>query len=317
MGHVEERDAIIARFTTILERQIPRIWDKATVDALPSDCTLYACSDLHTDYPPNMNHILGLPKCEDKNSVLLVAGDISHRLEVVQRTLQALCGKYTHVFFVPGNHDLWSIGVGTPDSIEQFFSLLDMLDAIGVKYLPTAVSKKLVILPLFSWHTHALDPESTTVSEEEEKFDAACRWPRCINEDTDNRKSSLKPSIPAFFRALNEATRTAVEAQIGSCSPGGWAGREVASFSHFLPRRELFYGKLPLHKIMGDPETDIELRKAGSRVHVFGHSHLNYDAELDGVHYYQNAFGSRGSMDYAPLLIQLTQTRADTQSSAD
>lgn len=44
---------------------------------------------------------------EYADDALIVAGDVSDDIETFTRTMEALVGAYAHVFFVPGNHDLW------------------------------------------------------------------------------------------------------------------------------------------------------------------------------------------------------------------
>ena len=52
-------------------------------------------------------------RCEDlsnnayKDDVLILAGDISDDQAVLRNTFQLVVQKFAHVFFVPGNHDLW------------------------------------------------------------------------------------------------------------------------------------------------------------------------------------------------------------------
>lgn len=52
-------------------------------------------------------------RCEDlsnnayKDDVLILAGDISDDQAVLRSTFQLAVQKFGHVFFVPGNHDLW------------------------------------------------------------------------------------------------------------------------------------------------------------------------------------------------------------------
>jgi hypothetical protein len=68
----------------------------------------------------------------------------------------------------------------------------------------------------------------------------------------------------------------------------------VVTFSHFLPRRDLLppakylrFKGLP--RVAGCAGLDAQLRRVGSRAHVFGHSHIDCDREIDGVRYVQNA----------------------------
>ena len=56
---------------------------------------------------------LALSRCEDlsdnayQDDILILAGDISDDQAVLRATFQLMAAKFGHVFFVPGNHDLW------------------------------------------------------------------------------------------------------------------------------------------------------------------------------------------------------------------
>jgi len=70
----------------------------------------------------------------------------------------------------------------------------------------------------------------------------------------------------------------------------------VVSFSHFLPRvdvlppkERVFYPTLV--KVAGTRALDTQLRLFRSTCHVFGHTHIDWNKEIDGVRYVQNAFG--------------------------
>lgn len=51
--------------------------------------------------------VAALSDIEYKNDVLICAGDVSDDLEVLRKALSSLASKWRHVFFVPGNHELW------------------------------------------------------------------------------------------------------------------------------------------------------------------------------------------------------------------
>ena len=65
----------------------------------------------------------------------------------------------------------------------------------------------------------------------------------------------------------------------------------MLSFSHFIPRPELYSGFRSMGKVMGCCELDHHVRHCGATLHVFGHSHLPVDACCDGVRYVQRALG--------------------------
>ena len=63
----------------------------------------------------------------------------------------------------------------------------------------------------------------------------------------------------------------------------GAGAADVITFSHFLPRKELpLPGVHEMAKASGCLEIEAQLRSAGSKLHVFGHTHINTCHDLDG-----------------------------------
>lgn len=72
-----------------------------------ADLRVFVVSDLHTDYAENMEWVKCLSSIKYKKDVLLVAGDVAETYDKFVVTLSLLKERFQHVFFVPGNHDLW------------------------------------------------------------------------------------------------------------------------------------------------------------------------------------------------------------------
>ena len=68
---------------------------------------LFAISDLHVGHPRNRELIAGIPPGGD-GDWLLVAGDVAEKFADIEWALSVLAGRYEHVIWVPGNHELWS-----------------------------------------------------------------------------------------------------------------------------------------------------------------------------------------------------------------
>ena len=68
---------------------------------------VYTVSDLHADYPENMDWVLSLNSSEYKSDIVILAGDISHDLNDLMQVFNSFIGKFKAVHFVPGNHELW------------------------------------------------------------------------------------------------------------------------------------------------------------------------------------------------------------------
>lgn len=283
----------------IPSRKFGKMWKRGCTrrpDILPSLNGDNAClrvfvlSDLHTDYSENMTWVECLSTVKHKRDVLLVAGDVAETYNNFVLTMSLLKERFEHVFYVPGNHDLWcrrgsEISFG---SLEKLEKLLDACKRLGVKTDPVVIGS-LGIIPLFSWYHESFDREDDITSfripplEMACKDYHACKWP----EELSNKDTSLA----SYFDAMNEHNMDIVEDIKKTCE-------QIITFSHFVPRQELcpekrmlFYPNLP--KIIGSDSLEVRLRSihgaegSGSACHVFGHTHFCWDAMLDGIRYVQ------------------------------
>jgi hypothetical protein len=230
---------------------------------------LFAISDLHTDFKENRLVVESLPDDTFKQDALIVAGDVADRLEVIEYTLALLRSKFRHVFYVPGNHELWVRGEAY-DSMEKLRRILEMCRRINVETNPVKIDG-LWVVPLLSWYESGFDSDDDRHVEELEGWADFyfCKWPADVTDVCRN------------FLDANEANIR---------PPDG----PVISFSHFLPRRDLLppreylrFKSLP--KVSGCARLDEQIRRLKSITHVFGHSHINIDRVIDGVRYVNNA----------------------------
>jgi 3',5'-cyclic AMP phosphodiesterase CpdA len=87
---------------------------QAAVPAAAASATtrVFVVSDLHTDYPENMDWVRRLPAEVGAGEgpgvdALVVAGDVAETRDNFARTMEVLRDRFGAVFYVPGNHDLW------------------------------------------------------------------------------------------------------------------------------------------------------------------------------------------------------------------
>lgn len=275
---------------------------------------VYAVSDVHTDKRENMELLQSWPP--RPKDVLLLAGDVSNDLSVVKTTLQLLLERFGHVFFCPGNHDLWLHPKdGCKDSVEKFQKLEELCEELGVKTQPSFVGKVLIV-PLLSWYHASFDKEPEILDEtlppvEKMMSDfMLCKWPTGLTalEESD--------SIARHFDDLNEG-REALRASRPSA-------RAVITFSHFLPRPDLLPEKRflyfpPIAKAVGSSFLGERLKRWAPDVHVFGHTHYGWCSIHDGTRFVQACLayprervdrpfsvyckGSSGSRAAPPLLV--------------
>ena len=166
---------------------------------------IYATSDLHVDFNENMQWVKGLSSSDYVDGILIVAGDLSDNTEDIKRSLYILRGKFQHVFFVPGNHDLWTVRDRSLNSLSKFLRILKICRELNIETEPRLLSDKstvssLWIVPLFSWY---VKPEEgmDTLYVPKEGEDSSLRmwgdnrfvvWPNSVGSPSD------------YFLSINE-----------------------------------------------------------------------------------------------------------------
>jgi len=231
---------------------------------------VFATSDLHTDYKENFRWLEELSATAYRDDALIVAGDISDRLEIIRETLLSLRSKFRYVLFTPGNHELWVRGVEF-DSIEKFRRVLKLCDEIDVTTTPLRLDNFWVV-PLFSWYDGVFEPgmkEEKAVAQRSWADFHFCKWPE-----------EAKP-LPDYFLRMNEPYLKTYDAP-------------VVTFSHFIPRSDLLPPKEYLRiswlsNVSICAALDAQIRELKSNVHVCGHTHTTIDRVIDNVRYVQNA----------------------------
>ena len=223
---------------------------------------LFATSDLHTDYKENFRWLEELSDTEYRDDTLIVAGDVSDRVEIVRETLLLLRSKFRQLLFTPGNHELW-VRSAEIDSIEKFQLILDLCDELDIATKPLRLGDVWVV-PLFSWYDGVFEPEMRAWADFQ-----LCKWPEDVAPLSD------------YFLRLNEPYLKTHDAP-------------VISFSHFIPRSDLLPPKEYLRiswlaNVSICAALDKQIRQLNSTVHICGHTHTTFDQVIDDVRYVQNA----------------------------
>jgi len=233
---------------------------------------VFALSDIHVDYDVNAQWILNISQLDYRDDVLILAGDVTHKLSLLAWCLRALVLRFKHVLFVPGNHDLWVLGDATEKtSLQKFQDVAATVEESGASMQPFWKGNAL-IAPLFGWYDYTFGEPSEELKEMWMDY-RACRWPDGFGAD----------EVAAHFAGMNQPlTRQSTT--------------KVITFSHFLPRIDLvpaFVSKKHrvLDPILGSTRLERQLRQLNSSIHVYGHSHINRAVRIDGVRYINNAFG--------------------------
>jgi predicted phosphodiesterase len=235
---------------------------------------IFAISDIHVDYPDNARWIANLSATDYTDDVIILAGDVSHHIREVETTVASLNRCFKKVLFVPGNHDVWTMKNTSLNSIEKFDQLLELATNIGASTTPFH-HNQLSIIPLFSWYDYSFNPPSDELKKVWADY-VACSWPNSMGN----------PEVTEFFLEKNEIHLDT-------------HNKDIITFSHFLPRIDVMPSYIPkqhqmLYPVLGSAKLDKQIRKVGSKIHVYGHSHVNRNIEIEGINYVNNAFGYPG-----------------------
>lgn len=231
---------------------------------------IWATSDLHLDYQENWDWFLNLSAWDYTDDILIIAGDIVHDIQKIKEFFKIIVPKFKKVLFVPGNHDVWlKEGDKGINSLQKFHQLLDLARDEGVQTTSYQIDK-ISIVPLFAWYDFSFGEPSESIKRAWVDF-KACKWPMDLAE------------ISSYFGELNKDNLKQ-------------ENQNIISFSHFVPRMDLIPPNVPnivkaLLPVFGSTQLGKEVKKLGSDMHIYGHSHLNRSLEKDGTWYLNNAFG--------------------------
>jgi predicted phosphodiesterase len=233
---------------------------------------VFAVSDIHVDYSANAKWVANLSVAEYQDDVLILAGDVSDIRRLLDWCLSTLAKRFKKVLFVPGNHELWVMREDRDkNSLQKFDEVCAVVESTGTS-MQTFHEQGVSIIPLLGWYDYSFGEPSKELKSMWMDY-CSVRWP---NELTDQ-------DIAAHFTALND-------------EPSSMAGNKVITYSHFLPRIDLMPEFIPsaqriLYPVLGSVQLERQLRKFNPDIHVYGHSHVNRQVEIDGVSYINNAFG--------------------------
>ena len=98
--------------------------------------SILAISDIHCDHKLNFNCIKSWQDQNNEDNTLIIAGDISDKIEVLERTFLELKQQFKHIFYVPGNHELWLRRSQFSDSLEKLYAIQALCESTGVTTKP-------------------------------------------------------------------------------------------------------------------------------------------------------------------------------------
>lgn len=253
---------------------------------------IWGISDLHVDYADNLAAIEQWSDWDFQQDSLLVAGDLTDKLELLGRCLALCRKKFARVGFVPGNHEMWVKGpLPRVDSLTKWASIQHVCTEEGISTQSFDITGKhpATVIPLLSWYETAADAGGSLFLKKGDRDETRdmwmdfhlTRWPGIAN-------------VADYFLQQN----------VLPAAPVG----EVITFSHFLPRQELMFSsaRVPppgttypadphpefnFSHVAGTLKIDEQIRKLGSILHLYGHQHRNRAVMVDRVIYVSHCMG--------------------------
>jgi 3',5'-cyclic AMP phosphodiesterase CpdA len=257
---------------------------------------VYAISDLHLDFKPNRAALDDLPSYP--SDWLITGGDLCTKEPHLRDTLKVLTSKFAKVFWIPGNHELWSSRSEEDGrwyrGPAKYMRLVEICREFGV-HTPedpfitwSHGEDRAIIAPLFIGYDYTFRPDDVPVKD-------AVSWAMdggvlC----NDEKLIEPKPykSLPDWCHSRLKYTRSRLEA-IPKDIP-------IIMVNHFPFRQDMvILPRIPRFSIWcGTRETTDWHREFNTRVVISGHLHMPATYYRDGVRFEEVSFGYPREREY-------------------
>lgn len=246
---------------------------------------LLAISDLHVRHSENRDSLAELKDHGD--DWLILGGDICETAAELGEVLDMMTERFARVFWVPGNHELWSISAGESRGAAKYRDLVETCRVRGV----VTPEDPFVLWPgpggphyialLFLLYDYSFRPAHIPLSQ-------ALDWARetgVVCADELYLHPDPYPSREAWCAARCALHQPQLEQ----------AAREapLVLVNHFPMRQELAY--VPLYPRFslwcGTTRTESWHRRYRASVVVTGHLHMPSTCWIDGVRFEEVSFG--------------------------
>jgi predicted phosphodiesterase len=231
----------------------------------------FALSDIHVDYPENMQWVKDIDAKYYQQDILILAGDVTDDLGLLSWVFDSLKAKFSDVLFVPGNHELWLREEDVDCSLEKFTVIERLCLSHGIKTDVTHYDQVSVV-PLYSWYDYSFGEPDRHLLRGWRDF-RACRWPAALGD---------MAAVSNHFLSLNGPRLQT-------------ANETVISFSHFLPRIDVMPAQIPnkrrvVYPVLGSTALGDQIATLAPDIHIYGHSHVNRSIKLGATRFVNNAF---------------------------
>lgn len=250
---------------------------------------LYAISDLHLRYPENRQALETLPTSKDW---LIVAGDIGETIALHRYALALLTRRFAQVIWVPGNHDLWTLPVASPEEEdvrgeEKYQQLVAICREYGVLTPedPYVVwpgeGAPALLVPLFLLYDYSFRPDDVPMEHAlawAEEANTLCTDEALLHPDP-------YPSRTAWCHTRCALTEQRLQREISNMP--------VVFINHFPLRQALVrLTRIPRFSLWcGTRRTEDWHLRFPTTVVVYGHLHMRATDYQDGVRFEEVSLG--------------------------
>jgi 3',5'-cyclic AMP phosphodiesterase CpdA len=188
-------------------------------EPLPGE-KLWAVSDLHVGYSENRQIVAGIRPGTDEDW-LIIAGDVSERVDEIEWVLRTLRSRFSVVIWTPGNHELWTSRRDRLQlrGVRRYQHLVELCGQLGVTTpedeYPVWLGRggPATVAPLFLLYDYTFRPPGTADNAEALAY-AYQTGVVCVDEDL------LHPDPYPTREAWCEARLAATERRLDATDPG-------------------------------------------------------------------------------------------------
>ena len=245
---------------------------------------LYAIGDLHLGHRANREALNAWRARPD--DWLILAGDVGETLEHLELGLRAAIDRFAKVFWVPGNHELWSHRPGALRGVEKYAAAVALCRRLGVStpedpYVVWAREPRAVIAPMFLLYDYSFRPD--TVPADEVLAWAAADGIRSADE------RFLAPDPYPTREAWCAARVAWTESRLQDAA----VRYPLVLINHFPLRSDLVrLSRIPrFSPWCGTRNTENWATRFGAKVVVSGHLHIRTTDWIDGIRFEEVSLG--------------------------
>jgi predicted phosphodiesterase len=245
---------------------------------------LYALADLHLGHRANRDALPGWRAYPE--DWLILAGDVGETLAHLELGLRAATERFAKVFWVPGNHELWTHRSGTPRGVAKYEAAVAVCRRFGVvtpedPYAVWSEEPQCVIAPLFLLYDYSFRPDNVA-------FDDVLSWAGAAGVRSADERFLAPDPYPtrgAWCRARVEQTEPRL-AQAAS-------RHSLVLVNHFPLRQDLVrIPRIPrFSPWCGTRCTETWHTRFRAKVVVAGHLHVRTTDWIDGVRFEEVSLG--------------------------